>query len=90
MAEFTEGTEGYAFRHEWMFWIFEAAPMLVAILAFCFAHPGAILGRDGGKRAFNLSSGEEESGGSSGSGGRRHRRRRGGGDEEMARYPHRS
>ncbi|KAG7294588.1 hypothetical protein NEMBOFW57_004664 [Staphylotrichum longicolle] len=49
VAEFAEGIEGYAFTHEWMFWIFEAVPMLVAIGVFCVWHPSACLGRDGAK-----------------------------------------
>ncbi|KAK1759565.1 RTA1 like protein-domain-containing protein [Echria macrotheca] len=49
VAEFAEGVDGYAFRHEWMFWIFEAVPMLIAIGIFCFYHPSAYLGRDGAK-----------------------------------------
>ncbi|KAK4118111.1 RTA1-domain-containing protein [Parathielavia appendiculata] len=49
VAEFAEGTEGYAFRHEWLFWIFEAVPMLVAIGVFCVIHPSAYLGRDGAR-----------------------------------------
>ncbi len=49
MAEFAEGVDGYAFRHEWLFWVLEAAPMLIAIGVFCVFHPSAYLGRDGAK-----------------------------------------
>ena len=49
MAEFAEGTEGYAFRHEWMFWLFESLPMVFAIGVFCVFNPSAYLGRDGAK-----------------------------------------
>ncbi|KAK1832457.1 RTA1 like protein-domain-containing protein [Podospora conica] len=49
VGEFTEGTEGYAFLHEWMFWVFESLPMLVAIGVFAVYHPSKYLGRDGGK-----------------------------------------
>jgi hypothetical protein len=49
VAEFAEGVEGYAFRHEWVFWIFESVPMIIAIGVFCVWHPSAYLGSDGGK-----------------------------------------
>ncbi|WYZ37870.1 hypothetical protein EsH8_II_001376 [Colletotrichum jinshuiense] len=49
VIEFAEGMDGYAFRHEWLFWIFEALPMLVAIGVFCVWHPSKYLGRDGAK-----------------------------------------
>jgi hypothetical protein len=65
VAEFGEGTEGYAFRHEWMFWVFEALPMLIAIVIFCVHHPSAYLGSDGGKRLFSR---KDEEGGGSGEG----------------------
>ncbi|KAK4220027.1 RTA1 like protein-domain-containing protein [Rhypophila decipiens] len=57
-AEFGEGVDGYSFRHEWLFWVFEAVPMLVAISVFCVHHPSAVLGRDGGGK--RTSSDEEE------------------------------
>jgi hypothetical protein len=47
VAEFAEGMEGYSFNHEWLFWVFESAPMLIAIGVFCFFHPSTYLGRDG-------------------------------------------
>ncbi|KAK3349348.1 RTA1 like protein-domain-containing protein [Lasiosphaeria hispida] len=52
VAEFAEGVEGYSFTHEWMFWVFEAVPMLVAIGVFCVFHPSAYPGHDGGKAAI--------------------------------------
>ena len=59
MAEFGEGVDGYSFRHEWLFWVFEAVPMLIAISAFCVCHPTAVLGRDGGKRVSSEEEGDE-------------------------------
>ncbi|KAK4097367.1 RTA1-domain-containing protein [Parathielavia hyrcaniae] len=56
VAEFTEGVEGYAFLHEWMFWIFESVPMLIAIGVFCFRHPSAYLGRDGARSRIRVKS----------------------------------
>ena len=47
VAEFAEGMEGYSFNHEWLFWVFESAPMLIAIGVFCVFHPSAHLGSDG-------------------------------------------
>ncbi|KAK0739102.1 hypothetical protein B0T21DRAFT_409482 [Apiosordaria backusii] len=51
LVEFVEGVDGYAFRNEWLFWVFEGTAMLVAILVFCVWHPGACLreGVEGGK-----------------------------------------
>ncbi|KAM7204932.1 RTA1 like domain containing protein [Naviculisporaceae sp. PSN 640] len=73
-AEFAEGVDGYSFRHEWLFWVFEAVPMLIAIGVYCFYHPGAVLGRDGGGKKKRASSDEEgEELGSR----RRHRRGKG-------------
>lgn len=45
IAEFAEGIDGYAFKHEWLFWVFEALPMLFAIGVFCLWHPGRYLGK---------------------------------------------
>jgi hypothetical protein len=58
IAEFAEGAEGYAFLHEWMFWIFESLPMLIAIGVFCVWHPSAYLGRDGAKARIRGKAGE--------------------------------
>ncbi|KAK5652746.1 hypothetical protein OQA88_9599 [Cercophora sp. LCS_1] len=58
VAEFAEGVEGYSFTHEWMFWIFESAPMLIAISVFCVWHPSAYLGRDGAKSRIIAKGGE--------------------------------
>ncbi|GKT57781.1 RTA1 domain containing protein [Colletotrichum tofieldiae] len=46
VVEFAEGMDGYAFRNEWLFWAFEALPMLIAIAVFCVWHPSKYLGRD--------------------------------------------
>ncbi|WQF83866.1 Putative RTA-like protein [Colletotrichum destructivum] len=43
---------GYAFRNEWLFWVFEALPMLIAIGVFCVWHPSEYLGRDDAKGRF--------------------------------------
>jgi hypothetical protein len=51
-AEFGEGLDGYAFRHEWLFWVFETLPMLIACGVFCWAHPSTYLGKDGGRSLF--------------------------------------
>ncbi len=37
--------QGYAFRTEWLFWVFEAIPMIFAIGAFCVWHPSQYLPR---------------------------------------------
>lgn len=42
---------GYAFTTEWLFWVFDGFAMLLATGVFCIWHPGACLGRDGGKAA---------------------------------------
>ncbi|KAK3316084.1 RTA1 like protein-domain-containing protein [Apodospora peruviana] len=60
VAEFAEGVDGYPFRQEWLFWVFEAAPMLVAISNFCVFHPGAFLGRRGGGGKRRVLSNEED------------------------------
>ena len=49
LAEFAGGVEGYVFKHEWLFWVFEGLPILIVMCVFCIWHPGASLGRDGGK-----------------------------------------
>lgn len=38
---------GYSFNHEWLFWVFDAVPMVVAISVFCVYHPSTCLGSDG-------------------------------------------
>lgn len=50
VCEFAEGMNGYAFRTEWLFWVFEALPMIGAIGIFCIYHPSRYLGKDGGNR----------------------------------------
>ncbi|KAI5467780.1 RTA1 like protein-domain-containing protein [Mariannaea sp. PMI_226] len=44
VCEFAEGMNGYAFRTEWLFWVFEALPMAGAIGIFCIYHPSRYLG----------------------------------------------
>lgn len=48
VVEFALGIYGYPFTHEWIFYVFEALPMLPAIAVFCFVHPAKYLGRGGG------------------------------------------
>ncbi|KAF2467091.1 RTA1-domain-containing protein [Lindgomyces ingoldianus] len=48
VIEFALGINGYPFTHEWIFYVFEALPMLPAISVFCFVHPAKYLGRTGG------------------------------------------
>lgn len=62
VAEFAEGMEGYAFKNEWMFWVFECVPMLIAIGVFCWWHPSRYLGRDGAKAMISNKSGESTEG----------------------------
>ncbi|UPK97500.1 hypothetical protein LCI18_008435 [Fusarium solani-melongenae] len=50
VCEFAEGMNGYAFRNEWLFWVFESLPMIGAIGIFCIYHPSRYLGRDGARR----------------------------------------
>ncbi|KAH7275777.1 hypothetical protein MRS44_006027 [Fusarium solani] len=50
VCEFAEGMNGYAFRTEWLFWVFESLPMIGAIGIFCIYHPSRYLGRDGARR----------------------------------------
>ncbi|KAM5348780.1 hypothetical protein ACJ41O_008603 [Fusarium nematophilum] len=50
VIEFAEGMNGYAFRHEWLFWVFESLPMVGAIGVFCIYHPSRYLGRHGARR----------------------------------------
>ena len=47
VCEFAEGLDGYAFRNEWLFWVFETLPMIGAIGIFVFYHPAKYLGRHG-------------------------------------------
>ncbi|CAO2658737.1 Nn.00g064600.m01.CDS01 [Neocucurbitaria sp. VM-36] len=48
LIEFALGIDGYPFTHEWIFYVFEALPMLPAISVFCFIHPAKYLGSKGG------------------------------------------
>ncbi|KAK4160048.1 RTA1 like protein-domain-containing protein [Cladorrhinum sp. PSN259] len=43
LVEFAEGVDGYVFRSEWLFWLFEAAAMVGCVVVFCFWHPGQLL-----------------------------------------------
>ncbi|KAJ3497985.1 hypothetical protein NLG97_g1481 [Lecanicillium saksenae] len=45
VCEFAEGMDGYAFRTEWLFWVFETIPMIFAIGVFCVWHPSQYLPR---------------------------------------------
>ncbi|KAF2690796.1 RTA1-domain-containing protein [Lentithecium fluviatile CBS 122367] len=65
VIEFALGIEGYPFQHEWMFYVFEALPMVPAIAIFCFIHPAKYLGSKGraGKLKVADSGTELESGG---------------------------
>ncbi|KAM3543449.1 hypothetical protein ARSEF1564_003690 [Beauveria bassiana] len=45
VCEFAEGMQGYAFRTEWLFWVFETIPMILAIGVFCVWHPSQYLPR---------------------------------------------
>lgn len=38
---------GYAFRTEWLFWVFETLPMIGAIGIFIIYHPSRYLGQNG-------------------------------------------
>jgi len=71
VIEFALGIDGYPFTHEWMFYFFEALPMLPAISVFCVVHPAKYLGSKGGLEKVS-----EEGGAELVETGRRHRRRR--------------
>ena len=49
LVEFAGGVDGYVFENEWPFWVFDGLAILVVSSVFCIWHPGACLGRDGGK-----------------------------------------
>ncbi|KAH9905044.1 putative RTA1 domain protein [Xylariomycetidae sp. FL2044] len=66
MIEFAEGSEGYTLTHEWVFWVFEALPMLVAISAFCVWFPSKYLGSPGANHGFLLETTPSTSAGLSG------------------------
>jgi hypothetical protein len=72
VIEFALGIYGYPFTHEWMFYVFEALPMLPAISVFCVVHPAKYLGSKGGLEKIE---GSEEGGAELLQTGRRHRRR---------------
>ncbi|KAH6673652.1 RTA1 like protein-domain-containing protein [Halenospora varia] len=46
LVEFALGIWGYPFTHEWMFYVFEALPMLPAIAIFCLWHPAHYFASD--------------------------------------------
>ncbi|KAF1812327.1 RTA1-domain-containing protein [Eremomyces bilateralis CBS 781.70] len=60
VIEFAQGIHGYAFTHEWIFWVFEAIPMLIAISIFCLYHPSRFLGRRGGMQHVELAAKREQ------------------------------
>lgn len=77
VIEFALGVDGYPFKHEWMFYLFESLPMLPAIIVFCFIHPAKYLGSKGGLgKEARLSEDATELRGSSEPERRRHRRSR--------------
>jgi len=49
MVEFGMGMDSYIAHHEWFFYVFEAIPMLPAIIVFCIWHPAAYFGGGNGK-----------------------------------------
>ncbi|KND88131.1 hypothetical protein TOPH_07219 [Tolypocladium ophioglossoides CBS 100239] len=46
-SEFSEGIDGYPFRTEWLFWVFESLPMIGAISIFCIYHPSRFMAQEG-------------------------------------------
>ncbi|KAF2809645.1 uncharacterized protein BDZ99DRAFT_388551, partial [Mytilinidion resinicola] len=48
VVEFALGIDGHPFAHEWLFYVFEQLPMLLAISVFCVYHSAKYLGRKGG------------------------------------------
>lgn len=56
MVEFAEGNDGYTISHEWMFWVFEGAFMIVALAVFCIWYPSRYLGNAGTNKAKKSSS----------------------------------
>jgi len=59
VVEFALGIEGYPFQHEWLFYVFEATPIFLALAILAFYHPVKLVqksrmaasgdGIDGGK-----------------------------------------
>ena len=43
LSEYANGTDGYAPTHEWLFYVFDAAPMLSALTTLNAFHPGRFL-----------------------------------------------
>ena len=43
LAEYSNGVESYAPEHEWLFYVFDAAPMLSALTLLNAFHPGRFL-----------------------------------------------
>lgn len=63
LVEFALGFHGYPFTHEWIFYVFESAPMLVALSVLCVFHPGKYLpsleaSKSGSRDVENSKSGE--------------------------------
>ncbi|KAK2594050.1 hypothetical protein QQS21_008235 [Conoideocrella luteorostrata] len=57
VCEFAEGMNGYAFRTEWLFWVFETLPMIGAIGIFVIYPPSRFLGRNGAALPKEVGSG---------------------------------
>ncbi|PGH26697.1 hypothetical protein AJ80_01643 [Polytolypa hystricis UAMH7299] len=53
LIEFALGIDGYPFRSEWMLYVLEASPMLFALGALAFYHPGKWLPTDAKPEAIN-------------------------------------
>lgn len=58
LIEFALGVFGYPFTHEWMFYVFEAIPMLPAIFIFSIWHPGMYFGAGSGRIRNEQKTGE--------------------------------
>ena len=39
VVEFAMGVDGYLFKHEWCLYVFEAAPMFIALSVLAWYHP---------------------------------------------------
>lgn len=46
MFEFALGIDSYTFTHEWPLYVLEAIPMLIALMALGWFHPGKWLAAD--------------------------------------------
>lgn len=43
MVEFSIGFDNYLMKHEWNFYVFEAAPIFPVVVIFCVFHPARYL-----------------------------------------------